>query len=620
MDKKQRKQCNNISKYPMIQVQEPGLMDVSKDLNTLLEVKRLKKRKVMDYMYKSCTKAKYKSLRECPIYQPILTANDFIKYTKYDSNIEMSRFEEKRIRRAIQARGLEEKYSTFINEVIEEVKLEHKKIIQYVGINLKIKSKYSEEKYVLKPYKFKGKTEKYNEFLITSKIFKKKWILYYPIIRKVQNECVLYIPSKLFQLKYNNVIFIDELQKSFDEHTRNAEQIITEFYKRILSMIKRETRVFNSNHYLKVITGLLTLHISQSIIHTIQHIVEFTAAKEPTPYIFLEVTFNGDLILEPTPGKVEDVYFYLIDTIIDISKEIYELESNRNINLFITKKFILDCKEEIKHNINLQFGPISDYLDNINKINSSVYKDLHSNEFLESIVDMVFEEGCKKIYYYRNYLNKVLFIPDYEFFRISRVSFVNYKRTLYEALTSNINLIFEKLAYQHYWEINDICETFEHIKMRAVLLPETTEELVETGKYMNNIKNVYLEILNERVEQSLSALCKIIDLGLITEEHMYLNYTSIRWLTDIVPIVEQYSATFDSLKYEAEERLQRVVEEVGDMIKNVFPLLTQLNDMDNIASSQKYINFITLHMKKIKEIELKIEWINQEEVYIIFIF
>lgn len=67
-----------------------------------------------------------------------------------------------------------------------------------------------------------------------------------------------------------------------------------------------------------------------------------------------------------------------------------------------------------------------------------------------------------------------------------------------------------------------------------------------------------------------------------------------------MPIIEQHSIAYEQLKFEAEEKLQKVIEDINVLITDMYPLLVILDEMDNIKLARKYLNKITLHMTKIK--------------------
>ncbi|KAJ8927093.1 hypothetical protein NQ314_020365, partial [Rhamnusium bicolor] len=636
MDKHiQNKEKNKIHKKRSAVIETPIAMDLSAEITKLFQVNARKKQRISEYMCRSIIKTKlrasasarnltYPRLPSRPI-----TEEEFREFTKRCPSTEMSRFQERDIRRKIEARGLEDFHPQLLSEIIKETKQEYSKIIKYACLNLKIKNCYPEVIFKIEPYKFVGKTVRYQEYITTRKQIETKWILHYPIIRKIFKHCVTSLPYELLNLNFEKALDLKEIKYMFNDKAQNAAQFVYEFCTEMASLTNQEENMqrrkkYVANH-LGACTGILSVYISRSIAHTLLYIVKFTASKVNVPYLNLNISFKDGLVLTPTPEEVIETFHDFIHKVIDTGSEIYVLQrnkikgyENKYMYLCLTEEFVTQCKEDIEINIRKLYEPIIRYLDNMTGDFKQIYSNINSKDFIDSISDIVFETGCEKITYYREYLDKVAYIPDHEYFHIGQMILTSYRSELQQGLKANIDQIFEKLCSQHLWEVNDICETFKLIHTRATQKPLTTEELVETGKYMSWIKSEHLSELNGRVESSLMSLCQIIELGILTDEHMELNSIAVNWLDKIMPVIDEHFINFEQLKFDAEEKLQKVIEDVTVSIKEVFPLLVILDDMDDINKVRSSLNYITLHMSKIKEIQTQISWINQEEVCLSF--
>lgn len=293
-------------------------------------------------------------------------------------------------------------------------------------------------------------------------------------------------------------------------------------------------------------------------------------------------------------------------------------DPQKHLYLCLTEEFLSNCMESISTNIRKEFQPIIEYLEELDKKFVKIYPDLCSETFLKSLTDMDFEDGCTKMSYYKNYIQMVQFIPNFEYFPGGRLELISYREKLHVALKTITENIFNKMRSKHYWETTDICESFQLINMRALKKAETTEELIETGKFMAFVKDEYFQSLIDRVHASLELLSKIIMLGFLSKEHMKTNAAAINWLDQIPPVIEHHSTVYEQMKFEAEEKLQKIIEDVNVAIKEVFPSLVMLDDMDNIENVKSYLHSIIGYMTKIKNIEQQISWINQEEVCLSF--
>lgn len=618
-----------------IAIEPPVAMDLSTDITRLFRVDLHKKKRISEYMCESIRKTKMKAGVSYQLSCPLLvarpaTAKDFVDFSNKSPSGEMSRPLEKRIKKMIQVPDLQKSHAEVLAVIVKEAREEYSKVLRCAGINQKIKNCYPEVKYSLESYKLLGRTDRYDDYLSTRKKLKSKWILHYPIIRKVFKKCVVTIPPELCQLKFDKIFELDEIMYTLKEKARNISQFVYEFYVKISQMVDKD---YNKSpkklqgaislNYLSACTGLLSVHVSKAIARTLLHVVKYTASNQP--YISLSVTFKNDLILSPTAEEIINMYHDFMDKIVESGKEIYVLQrnkvrgyENKYMSLCLTEEFTSGCKREVAENIERLYEPVTVYLENMSRDLIRVYPDINSRDFIESISDITFENGCQKIAYYREYVDKVAFIPDREYFQIGQIFLTKYRTDLHDGLTRNVDLIFEKLRLQHLWEVNDLRETFSMIYIRAHQKSITTEELIETGKYMSWIKNEYLDEITARVEDSLASLCRIIDLGFLSDDHIELNAEVINWLDKISPLVEEHLVNFDQLKYDAEEKLQKIVEDVNAAIKAVYPLLVILDDMDDINRVSFYLQIITLHMSKIKDIDEQIAWINKEEASKIF--
>lgn len=538
-------------------------------------------------------------------------------FTKQCRTTCMSRHEERIICKKLATDGLEKKYPLLLKSILSEAKDEYVKITQEASVVTKIKSDAS--LYKLEAYKYLGKTKNYGNFLRMQRELRLKWLLNKQAIRRLLEECVLNLPYELFTITIDGIMEFDEFETLLNCKVSECEKVLGQFHNKVQTMLKNDDGRLEER-CLSACTGLLSVHLSRSIAHTLLHVVNFTYNKQ-VPYIKLNITFNDGLILKPTEEQIIDMYKRFLHNVIKVAKELRDLDrkKNKTIYLCLTKEFRAQCEREIERSISTLYGPISNYINDLNTNFNELYACIQS-DYINDIIsrDIVFENGCDQLNYYKNYLNRILFIPDNVYFNFGKVCLKNYRTTLCEGMKIVINTIFSKLCEQHYWEVNDICEKYQLIYVRANQSPLTTEELIETGKFMIDIKENQLNELTSRVYNMLKLLIEIMQLGHFSEDHIELNAVSINWPKKIAPIIDEYFIVYDQLKFDAEEKLQKIVEDLNVKIKDVYPLLVILDDMDDITKSELYLNEIILHMSKIKLIEEEIGWINKEELCLSF--
>ncbi|XP_050298102.1 uncharacterized protein LOC126737305 isoform X2 [Anthonomus grandis grandis] len=620
----------NATSKPLKDIPIP--MDLSREINlTSFNIKSKKQERISEYMCRNIRKTKLKALKRSakidvgPTIPRPSSGVDFKSFLEKCPITDMSRFLEKSIRCKINAQVLEKRFPHILNEIMKDTKAEYKRVTHYAGINLKIKEKFGED-FTIRNYKFLGKTENYDKFLCTKKQFGMRWVLHYGIMRNFLKGCVVGLPYQLFEIEITNIIDLDDLRHIFREKINSCSITFHDFHKKMNLLFDKPDTAYKKkpSMFLPACTKLFSIYVSKCIAHTMESIVEYTKSVDKPPYLNLYVDFNENLDLAPTEEEVIQIFHKLLDDIISTGEDLHVMEKGRlkgyeskKIFLCLTEEFIQDCKTKIRNNIGELYEPILNFLENLGSDFREIYSDINSNNFA-SAMDTLFEDGCKKIQYYKKFLHKVAYIPNKEYFKIGHLDLLMYREKLYSSLQLISESIFKNLASQHLWEINDICESFKLIKIRASTKPITTEELIEIGKFMTWVKNEQLEDLNQRVYDALKSLCNIITLGILEEDHMKKNSAAMNWIDDIKPIIEQHSTVYEQLKFEAEEKLQKVIEEINVLIVDMHPLLVILDEMDNIKLARKYLSQITLHMTKIKEIHMKIDWINSEEVCLNF--
>ncbi|CAG9772248.1 unnamed protein product [Ceutorhynchus assimilis] len=600
---------SNIKDNPDI---APLPVDLSRQITSLFDLKKRKQERISEYMCRNIRKTKLRALKRmaktdvASVTRP-LTSKEFRAFSENCSITNMSRYQEKCIRSKINSGGLEKTFPRLIDDIIKETKTEFKKITHCAGVNLKIKEK--EDDFTIENYKFLGKTQNYDKFLCIRKQFSMRWILHYKIMRMFLRECVLGLPYVLFEIEIPKVLDIEDIQYIFREKINSSAAILHDFHKSISSLFDKIDAIFKKrpSKFLPACTGLFSIYVSRCIAHTIEELVKFTETVDLPPYLKLYVDFEANLILTPTAEQVIEMFDKLLESVICVGMDLNVMEKghikgyeSKKVCLGLTDEFIEKSKKTIVDNITKLYEPILKYLEILESEFQETYADINS-ETLSCCIDVLFDDGCKKIQYYKNYIRKVAYIPDNEYFRIGQLDLTNYREKLHDSLQTIADSIFNNLSLQHFWEVNDICDSFLLIQIRATQKPVTTEELIEIGKFMAWVRNEQLESLNQRVIDSLLSLCNIITLGILDEDHMNLNSIAMNWMSNIIPIIEKHSINYEQLKFEAEEKLQKVIEDINVLITDMYPILVILDEMDDIKRARNHLNKITLHMSKIKE-------------------
>lgn len=281
------------------------------------------------------------------------------------------------------------------------------------------------------------------------------------------------------------------------------------------------------------------------------------------------------------------------------------------IHLNITEDYFEDVTARMKTNIENLYKPVMNYITELDTQFSKIYRDINKGDMVSQQTEMTFESGCDLIQHYDNYFQKATNIQCEEHFSIGQLVVSEYVKTLRESLLGVMEDIFVQLCGIHQLENEDIIEEFNEVTRRALERPTTTEELIQQGKYMIEVKTVILTNLRERIQKLLSGLAKIIDYGVLSKEHKALNARTIKWLEDIELVLEQNSAMYEGIKYEAEEKVHKSIAEIKRRNQDLIPRLKIFNKMDDIQNSREYIMEMAPIMEELRDIKLQVEWTNR---------
>lgn len=176
-----------------------------------------------------------------------------------------------------------------------------------------------------------------------------------------------------------------------------------------------------------------------------------------------------------------------------------------------------------------------------------------------------------------------------------------------------INILVEFLTQNHLQEAVSICSEFEILKNRALNIPKDANSLFELSEYMSHGAKDLVSNLEKRVFRSIQTLGSLLEITILTEDHINLNKQNINWIETIKPIFIQSNTLSEAMKSESEDELQREITILNLEIDQLIPEFVILDDMDDAKRVQDYREYLQGLVRKMHQIEKKIYQINFEE-------
>lgn len=144
-----------------------------------------------------------------------------------------------------------------------------------------------------------------------------------------------------------------------------------------------------------------------------------------------------------------------------------------------------------------------------------------------------------------------------------------------------------------------------------------------------------MEVMHERITESLRMATMLHVLTTLDREHVELNNSTVNWLKLIKAVFETNSSLYEQAKFELEEKLQERIAALIEQIDKFFPRynncvlvklifqclikinklyrLSVLNEMGDVDRIQEYIETMRKFARELEQMDAKAQEINEEE-------
>ncbi|XP_063744092.1 dynein axonemal heavy chain 7 [Eleginops maclovinus] len=168
---------------------------------------------------------------------------------------------------------------------------------------------------------------------------------------------------------------------------------------------------------------------------------------------------------------------------------------------------------------------------------------------------------------------------------------------------------------QDHQEINTkLCNEFEKIAEKALSTPSDTQELMELKVYMSKMQTSELPLLEQRLTDSNTQLCFLMDFITLSPSDMELNTQTVQWFKRMPSIIREHRQiiTEKTAQYQSglQLRRDRFVEELESYNKQVeeFATLSDLTDLSKYLKKSQALNAkLELALEKINDFNMEEE-------------
>ncbi|KAL6447918.1 hypothetical protein ACFW04_000175 [Cataglyphis niger] len=468
-------------------------------------------------------------------------------------------------------------------------------------------------------------------FLKRRNQFADRYFLSYPIIRHVINTAHRILPTVICDFeRYHEfgTLTLHDFRGMILKDIRKGTLVVTNhFYTKTFKAVQRSKQLKSISakrllRFMRCLTNIFVQQILNVIIRSIDHIISIMKDGRFCPQIEFQLVCEGDrLVTNPDIEEVFSTYHDIINSITGIAQDLLPLEEWLNIKakekyikIVPPDWFIETSHRNLQEILDALFRPMNEHVAFI----SAEFGDVCTSNIENRILSLTSEQPdfdvyLTHIYKYREYLNKTSLILSILYYSVAKLEQSNAKDTLRQICHDVIKTLTMELVEYHRDFNHSICFSFEDLKSKALNIPRDPNSLIQLSEYMSQASKVLMKEQEQKIRQSIYMLSKLLEITVLTDEHIELNKTTINWLYDIQPIFAQNNTLCEAMKSELEEDLQRQINALNTEVDAMFPQLVILDDMDDINRVGEYVEYYKNLIKKYKRIDNEMQVINSEE-------
>ncbi|CAG5048847.1 unnamed protein product [Parnassius apollo] len=479
-------------------------------------------------------------------------------------------------------------------------------------------------------FKYHGITQNYQRMIKYRKKLQDRSLILHPFIRLILESAEKVFPeyiTNLGKFRIKGPIGLHEFQIKVMEEIKRADHLVSSTWYSILVQWLKNPRCLKGMRtkripeFIRCSKKMISMQIQELMRRSIDAVIDALNDPECVPILNLELHFDGEYAYYPTLKNVFEVYHSITDAISNICQRLMPIEQYLNIPYNYDALPVLyndwlqhDGHERLQKRLDCVFLPLFEYLEKLRE----QYHMLYSNSAKAALHKFIaetedFDISREKIRYFQTIDSNITTTLENEYFNCAVVCQLKMINGLKEKAKEFINDIIEGLVKCHMNENESICMEFETIAERALKEPKNAAELIEQGIYILHAKTVLVESLKERIMRQISIISHLLEMTLLTDEHVALNTRTVNWLTDIKPIFERNAAAYETFKADMEENLLAKIAFLNKQVLEMVPYLELLNNMDDINHTLEYLEYLRKLAHRLNNCDKLVTWINNEE-------
>ncbi|XP_060622080.2 dynein axonemal heavy chain 12 [Anolis sagrei] len=233
------------------------------------------------------------------------------------------------------------------------------------------------------------------------------------------------------------------------------------------------------------------------------------------------------------------------------------------------------------------------------------------NQFVEE--EHSFDEYAEFIDEFFSLSKEIMNLPMVAHFPMVRLDCEDLKQGLSDKAKSFAYQLLNILAQNHKRENESICDEFEAIKVRALKVPQTTEEMMESIACIDKAKTIGIQQLYERIKECRRRMNYLLDVYFFDGEDLTLNATVLLWPQNINPIFDENDDIIEQSKRKSESELLAKREKLILEIERQTRRMQEFTEYADLDRMQQYVTDMRTLQKRLQDADEAVAFINKEE-------
>lgn len=462
--------------------------------------------------------------------------------------------------------------------------------------------------------------------------FARRYFLSYPIIRHLMSAAHRILPAVICDFRRYHELGMLTLRAFQDTVLRDVERgasvIANRFYTDACKAVQSSKTLSGLSasrlsQLMRCLTNVFVQQILDVAMRSIDHVISVMRDGRFCPQIEFRLIIEGDrLATEPDVEQVFSTYHNVIGSIENIVRDLLPLEewlnvraTARYIKVAPPDWFVERSHRDLQEILDALFRPVNDHVARVSAEFAGVCGS-SSERQISSLVASErpdFDAYLVHIRKYSEYLDRANAMLSNLHYSVGRLEQNGAKKRLTQICRDVVDTLTAELVRYHLRFNRSICSDFEDLKSAALDIPRDAKSLIQLGERMSQASRVWMKEQEKRIQRSVYMLSRLLEITVLTDEHVDLNRTTVNWLHDIQPVFAQSNTQCEAMKSELEEELQRRINALNSEVDATFPQLIILDDMDDIGRIGEYEQHYKDLIRRYERMNDEMEVINSEE-------